>query len=339
MQTPEQVSEFRKLCTVHGLGESDVWQDKPSGNWIMSRTGAEKVQGHNNIQVDFEVCAAAIDYAIVKATASRTVKPEGKPAKKISVQTLGSANPKNCPLSSYYAEMAEERALVRSVLKIMGLSKLGVYSEQDAQDFTPAQEIAPAPAALPGKSEVEVIGPVSVTPTAPEAPAPKILSDEELAQAEAVAAQPTGQEGKLINAKGGVTVADNRYATKEQKDEIIRLLNHPVITRLEKTKMLININRLDKARADEAITKLNKAITDREASGPSASEQWGAAIEPDTQRAAAAQELYDFAELNQGALGKGEYGRLMELVHDKTKTAAQLLKEKELALDTINVAA
>lgn len=55
-----------------------------------------------------------------------------------------------------------------------------------------------------------------------------------------------------------------QYATAAHKEEIIRLLNHPVITRPEKTKMLLNINRLDEERATQAIAKLRKAIDDRE---------------------------------------------------------------------------
>ncbi|MBR7209116.1 hypothetical protein KB206_10835 [Microvirga sp. STS02] len=55
-----------------------------------------------------------------------------------------------------------------------------------------------------------------------------------------------------------------QFATTSQKEEIIRLLNHPVITRPEKTKMLLNINRLDEERAVQAIAKLRKAIDDRE---------------------------------------------------------------------------
>jgi hypothetical protein len=55
-----------------------------------------------------------------------------------------------------------------------------------------------------------------------------------------------------------------QYATAAQKEEIIRLLNHPLITRQEKSKMLLNINRLDEERATAAITKLRKAIEDRE---------------------------------------------------------------------------
>ncbi len=64
-------------------------------------------------------------------------------------------------------------------------------------------------------------------------------------------------------------VAPVHYATAAQKEEIIRLLNHPVITRPEKTKMLLNINRLDEERAVQAIAKLRRAIDERE-SGPTA---------------------------------------------------------------------
>lgn len=53
------------------------------------------------------------------------------------------------------------------------------------------------------------------------------------------------------------------YATAAQKEEIIRLLDHEVITRQEKTKMLMNINRLDEERATAAINKLKTAIDER----------------------------------------------------------------------------
>ncbi len=58
------------------------------------------------------------------------------------------------------------------------------------------------------------------------------------------------------------------YATGEQQQEITRLLNHPLITRQEKTKMLLNIKRLDRERARQAIVKLRGAIADREGIDP-----------------------------------------------------------------------
>jgi hypothetical protein len=55
-----------------------------------------------------------------------------------------------------------------------------------------------------------------------------------------------------------------KYATAKQKEEIIRLLNNVVITRQEKTKMLLNINKLDEERAAQSIQKLRKVIEARE---------------------------------------------------------------------------
>ena len=57
---------------------------------------------------------------------------------------------------------------------------------------------------------------------------------------------------------------DVKYATSKQKEEIIRLLNNPVITRAEKTKMLLNINKLDEQRAQQSIDKLRRVIEERE---------------------------------------------------------------------------
>jgi hypothetical protein len=107
---------------------------------------------------------------------------------------------------------------------------------------TPAEEMeygGNTPAVQPAMAVVPTANPVAV---AAEAPAPmKAVSTDAPAEAAAVA-----------------------YATASQKEEIIRLLNHPVITRPEKTKMLLNINRLDDERATQAIAKLKKAIEDRE---------------------------------------------------------------------------
>jgi len=68
--------------------------------------------------------------------------------------------------------------------------------------------------------------------------------------------QPVAAEALVNNAV--------KYASAKQKEEIIRLLNNPVITRQEKTKMLLNINKLDEERAMQAIAKLKKVIEERE---------------------------------------------------------------------------
>ena len=77
-------------------------------------------------------------------------------------------------------------------------------------------------------------------------------------------------EMPAVAAEVSAATAPVQYATASQKEEIIRLLNHPVITRPEKTKMLLNINRLDEERALQSIAKLRKAIDDRENEGEKA---------------------------------------------------------------------
>jgi hypothetical protein len=91
------------------------------------------------------------------------------------------------------------------------------------------------------------------TPTAQAAPAMTVAPAAAPAPMKAVPAEPVVAEAPAPT-----------YASASQKEEIIRLLNHPVITRPEKTKMLLNINRLDEERATQAIAKLRKAIDDRE---------------------------------------------------------------------------
>ncbi|MBX0290472.1 hypothetical protein K3G63_08485 [Hymenobacter sp. HSC-4F20] len=108
---------------------------------------------------------------------------------------------------------------------------------------TPAEEMeygGNTPAVQPA---MQVTPAVTLAPVAAEAPAAM----------KAVPAEPAAAEAPVTT-----------YATASQKEEIIRLLNHPVITRPEKTKMLLNINRLDEERATQAIAKLKKAIDDRE---------------------------------------------------------------------------
>jgi hypothetical protein len=129
---------------------------------------------------------------------------------------------------------------------------------------TPAEEMdyntnTPA-ASVPGKP-----GAVGAEP----ALAPQAASTGAAPSAEpTMVIVPTG--GPKAAAQYGDPEAPIQYAFASQKEEIIRLLNNPVITRPEKTKMLLNINRLDEARAVQAIAKLRKAIDDRENSRPAA---------------------------------------------------------------------
>ena len=79
-----------------------------------------------------------------------------------------------------------------------------------------------------------------------------------------VTEQPVEQPAPAVAEPLAPAASNPAYATAQQKEEIIRLLNHPVVTRQEKTKMLLNINKLDQERASQAISNLKKTIDDRE---------------------------------------------------------------------------
>jgi len=55
-----------------------------------------------------------------------------------------------------------------------------------------------------------------------------------------------------------------KYASAKQKEEIMRLLNNPCIERGEKTKMLLNINKISEEKAAQVIVKLKTVIEERE---------------------------------------------------------------------------
>jgi hypothetical protein len=102
-------------------------------------------------------------------------------------------------------------------------------------------------------------------------PAPKVekAAPKVAAKAEEVAMTASSKEEVSAKTEAPVpTVAAEepimKYATAKQKEEIIRLLNNVVITRQEKTKMLLNINKLDEERAAQSIQKLRKVIEERE---------------------------------------------------------------------------
>jgi hypothetical protein len=136
------------------------------------------------------------------------------------------------------ASMAQTRAIGKAYRNILAwIIRAAGYEPTPAEEMEYTGNV-PTPAAAPSPAPVAAAEPQPVMRAMTTAPVEVV--------AEAPATTPV------------------QYATASQKEEIIRLLNHPVITRQEKTKMLLNINRLDEERATQAIAKLRKAIEDRE---------------------------------------------------------------------------
>jgi hypothetical protein len=136
-----QIEEYVKMTTRreflnelvkdNGLvTEEDLFELKfgSRSTWIIKRTGIEKIQYNNDIQVKFDAVVTDRDFAVIKATASKD-NWNG------SIETYGSAWLEKNSKNNYMAEMAEKRALARAVLKLCGAYKHGVYGEDEADDF------------------------------------------------------------------------------------------------------------------------------------------------------------------------------------------------------------
>ena len=102
---------------------------------IITRSGIEKIQAIEGIIIHYDVVKSEPNFASVKATASTLIG-----ANEISIQTYGSALKGNTFKDGntntwYVLEMAEKRALSRAVLKLTGFYELGVFGEDEAEDF------------------------------------------------------------------------------------------------------------------------------------------------------------------------------------------------------------
>jgi len=123
MNKTEQLKSLYLEC---GLDKEDVY--KHQHYIIITRTGIEKIQYAKGIKVTFEPTIMERDFCVVKAIGQM----DGE-----IIETFGSAS-KDTSHNKYYPEMAEKRALSRVVLKLTKLYALGVFGQDEADDFKKA---------------------------------------------------------------------------------------------------------------------------------------------------------------------------------------------------------
>ena len=116
----------------YNLTKDDVFKHQGGHYIIITRSGIDKIQALENILINYEVIKCEKDFCVVKAKA---YKESGE----ATIQTFGSAlkggfKDGNCN-SWYVMEMAEKRAMSRAVLKLTGFYELGVFGEDEAEDF------------------------------------------------------------------------------------------------------------------------------------------------------------------------------------------------------------
>ena len=118
-----------ELYKKYNLTKDDVF--KHQHYIIITRTGIDKIQAIERLEINYDVVNCEPTYCVVKAYAN---KGDAK------IETFGSAlkgtshKDGNCN-TWYVMEMAEKRAMSRAVLKLTGFYALGCFSEDESEEF------------------------------------------------------------------------------------------------------------------------------------------------------------------------------------------------------------
>lgn len=140
--------KLAELYAKYDLNDSDIYKHKHY--LIITRQGIDKIQAKEKINITYEVVKCEKDFAVIKATAE---------VADYKIQTFGSAlfggkekidnkwKDTGTTQSWYIMEIAEKRAMSRAVLKLTGFYELGVFSEDESDDFKKEVEpTSPQPA-------------------------------------------------------------------------------------------------------------------------------------------------------------------------------------------------
>ena len=126
-----KIDKIKEKYHHYGLDKEDIF--KHQHYIIITRSGIDKIQAIEGIEIDYEVITCEKDFCVVKAHAK-------KDDSDAFIQTFGSAlkgegfKDGNCN-TWYVMEMAEKRAMSRAVLKLTGFYELGVFGEDESEDF------------------------------------------------------------------------------------------------------------------------------------------------------------------------------------------------------------
>lgn len=121
--------KLAELYKAYELEASDVF--KHQHYLIITRSGIDKIQAKADIKIKYEVINCEKNFCVVKALANHSDK---------SIETFGSAlkgtNFNDGNTNTWYVmEMAEKRAMSRAVLKLTGFYELGVFGEDESEEF------------------------------------------------------------------------------------------------------------------------------------------------------------------------------------------------------------
>ena len=126
------------LYKKYELTREDIFKHKHY--LIITRQGIDKIQAKENIFISYDAVKIEPEFCVIKAIAKK---------ENASIETFGSAkygaktwnedkkkwDEFGNTTTWYVAEMAEKRAMSRAVLKLTGFYELGVFGEDESEDF------------------------------------------------------------------------------------------------------------------------------------------------------------------------------------------------------------
>jgi len=130
--------KLTELYKKYELTADDVFKHKHY--MIVTRQGMDKIQAKETIFIRYEAIKSEPEFCVVKAVASKKgARIETFGSAKYGSKTWNKEKNKwdefgNCT-TWYVMEMAEKRAMSRAVLKMTGFYELGVFGEDESEDF------------------------------------------------------------------------------------------------------------------------------------------------------------------------------------------------------------
>lgn len=125
--TESNKKQLRELYKQYDLNKDDIFTNPTQGWTIITRSGIDKVQAIANIDIKYQLVLADAEFKtyVVKATATHG---------DTTIETFGESSPENTK-QKYRVAMSEKRAMSRAVLKLTGFYQIGVYGEEEADQF------------------------------------------------------------------------------------------------------------------------------------------------------------------------------------------------------------
>jgi len=117
--------QLNRLFIEFNLTEEDTF--KHSHYHIITRSGIDKIQADSGILIEYTLKHYNPE------TKTCVIKAIGQ-LKDVVIETFGEAAPDN-NRNAFFVAMAEKRAMSRIVLKLSGLYSLGVFGEDESDDF------------------------------------------------------------------------------------------------------------------------------------------------------------------------------------------------------------